>query len=165
MYRPQFPYVTESGCRYEDFVYYFDGSNVPMLNTSISGKRIENIPLPLEQDAPFLWRGVKVGATRVLSSGVPSAYLSPNFNVRLRDCYDNDLSDDYVPATQYGFAENPLTFSSSLLTGPPAVLEPEIYCPPGGVIIAFLNCPTALGELSYFASFALFGVKRVKECR
>ena len=60
-YRPQFAYATPPGCRDEDFVYYFDGSNVPLLAQNIGpGMEIDYIPLPLDQDAPFYWRGWKV---------------------------------------------------------------------------------------------------------
>jgi len=155
MYRPQFAYSTLPGCKDEDFVYFFDGSNTPFLNQSLSGLSIANIPLILDQDAPFYWRGIKIDMRT--TGAVP-----PNVNVKLRDCYQNDLSDGLVPATQYGFPQNPVTFNGQNYTGAPVPLEPEIYCPRGGVILLFLSAP-ALANPSYL-SVTLFGVKRFTGC-
>lgn len=179
IYRPQFACLTPPGCRDLDFVYYFDGSNTPNLNQNISGLVIPYIPLVLDQDAPFFWRGIKLGADRETNSGTlaPDPYAIPNWSVQFRDCYDNPLSDDYVPATQYGFPSNPWTINNAKLTGPPALLEcssydpenPEytgwgIYCPPGGTIQLFINVPALSGGDNHFLSVALMGVKRYKEC-
>lgn len=155
MYRPQFAYSTLPGCKDEDFPYFFDGSNTPFLNRSISGLSIPNIPLILDQDAPFYWRGLKIDMRT--TGAVP-----PNVNVKLRDCYQNDLSDGLVPATQYGFPQNPVTFNGQNYTGAPVPLEPEIYCPRGGVILLFLSAPS-LANPSYL-SVTLFGVKRFTGC-
>jgi hypothetical protein len=156
IYRPQFAYATPGGCRDEDFIYAFDGSNTPLLNQDVSGQTIGNIPLILQQDAPFYWRGIKVGLRQ------PTEYVLPNVNVQFQDCYQNNLSDDLVPATQYGFSQNPLAFSSAVLTGPPYVLDSEIYCPPGGYILLFLQAPV-LSAVSLL-QVSLYGVKRFKEC-
>jgi len=155
MYRPQFAYSTLPGCKDEDFVYFFDGSNTPFLNQSVSALSIPYIPLILDQDAPFYWRGIKIDMRT--TGAVP-----PNVNVKLRDCYQNDLSDGLVPATQYGFPQNPVTFNGQNYTGAPVPLEPEIYCPRGGVILFFLEAPT-LANPSYL-SVTLFGVKRFTGC-
>lgn len=168
MYRPQFAYPTPPGCRDEDFVYYFDGSNVPLLANGITaGGLIEYIPLTLEQDAPFYLRGWKVAIRNKLTSGCPPStvwsYRLPDLGVRLRDCYQNDLMDNYVPATQGAFPENPVSFYGSMLTGPPTPLESEVYCPRGGVLQVFLLGGSSLTGTSY-PLIALFGVKRYKEC-
>jgi len=155
MYRPQFAYSTLPGCKDEDFVYFFDGSNTPFLNQSVSALSIPYIPLILDQDAPFYWRGIKIDMRT--TGAVP-----PNVNVKLRDCYQNDLSDGLVPATQYGFPQNPVTFNGQNYTGAPVPLEPEIYCPRGGVILFFFEAPT-LANPSYL-SVTLFGVKRFTGC-
>ena len=68
--RDRFPYATPQGCRDEDFVYYFDGSNVPLLLTNLGpGAEIDYIPLPLDQDAPFYWRGWKVAMQYTVGIG------------------------------------------------------------------------------------------------
>jgi hypothetical protein len=167
IYRPQFAYATPPGCRDVDFVYNFDGSNTPLLNQDFDGLDLSNpsggIPLVLEQDVPFYWRGIKVGALRKQISGVPSSYQFPDMDVRFKDCYENFLSDDMVPATEYGFPQNPLSFNNSLLTGTPVPLEGEIYCPPGGTLWLYLKV-ASLGTGEFYPAVALYGVKRFKEC-
>lgn len=161
MYRPQFAYHTPEGCRDEDFVYFYDGSNTPMLNQNISGLTLFNIPLVTQQDHPFYWRGIKVG----LLDPQGEEYEFPNVLVQFQDCYQNNLSDDLVPSTQYAFPMNPLQFNNSLLTGPAFLLDPEIYCPPGGYILLFLQAPV-LGDRgdTYFLNVSLYGVKRFRDC-
>lgn len=154
MYRPQFPYATPPGCRDEDVVYTFDGSNVPLFAAGlVAGQVIPEIPLPLQQDAPFYWRGWKFEARKV--GGGPSA---PDINIRLRDVYDNYLSDDFVPAVEYGFVQD----EAFPISTPPVILEPEIYCPRGGVLYVFLQGGNFLG--TFDPILTLFGVKRLKGC-
>lgn len=155
IYRPQFAYPTPQSCKDEDFVYSFDGSNTPLLNQSVSALSVPFIPLVLDQDAPFYWRGVKVDI-RTTSA------LAPNVNVKLRDCYLNDLSDGFIPATQFGFPQNPVVFQGANYTGPPVPFEPEIYCPRGGVIQLFIQAPTLAADT--FLSVSMFGVKRFQGC-
>ena len=166
MYRPQFAYATPEGCRDDEFTYSFDGSNTPLLNQDISGLTLRNIPLVLEQDAPFFWRGIKVGlmGQRVGGEpGTPAAYQFPDLAMKFQDCYQNDLSDGFIPATQYGFPSNPVSFLGSLLTGAPTPLDPEIYCPPGGYILLGIQAPTL--NIPSFLVVTLYGVKRFKECK
>jgi len=162
IYRPQFAYPTPDGCRDVDYVYYFDGSNTPLLNQNVSGLNIPNIPLTLEQDVPFYWRGIKVNADRQQSAGVPHLYSVPNFKVRFDDWSWNKLSDDFVPATLYGYPSNAWQFNNAQLTGPPVPIQ-EIYCPAGSVQWLNLQVPTLSGD-SHFVSVSLHGVKRYKEC-
>lgn len=162
IYRPQFAYPTPPGCRDMDFVYFFDGSNTPFLNQNISGLTIPLIPLVMEQDAPFFWRATKINADRELNAGVPDLYDLPKWSVKFLDCYDNPLSDDLVPATEYGYPSNPWTINRANLTGPPTP-HAEIYCPPGGVIHFFVSSPSFNSD-SHFVSVSLHGVKRFKEC-
>lgn len=160
MYRPQFPYPIPDGCRDEDFVYYFDGSNVPLLNQSVSGLSVPNIPLILEQDADFYWRGFSVG---MYTTGAGPVEVQPNVAVKFQDCYQNNLSEGLIPATQYAFPQNPVTFYNGMYNGPFVPLEPEIFCPRGGVILFFMQAPT-LASPSY-VMVSLFGVKRFQECK
>jgi hypothetical protein len=157
IYRAQFAYPTPPGCRDEDFVYFFDGSFIPMLNQDVTGLTLSNIPLPLQQDAPFYWRGLKV---ELRSAGGGPAI--PDFYVKFQDCYLNDLSDGLVSAVTYGFAQNPVTFNNADYTGAPVPLEPEIYCPAGGLIQFFLKGPASGSPV--YPMVTLFGVKRFKDC-
>jgi len=156
MYRPQFAYSTPAGCRDEDFVYYFDGSNTPLLNQNLQGLTVSNIPLVMQQDAPFYWRGVKLG---VQGGGGAGAF--PDLTVQFQDPYQNNLSDDLVSALQYGFPQNPDSTANGRLLGPPVPLEPEIYCPPGSYILLFLKASNASLQM---LRVSLYGVKRFKEC-
>jgi hypothetical protein len=165
IYRPHFPYATPIGCRDLDFTYYFDGSNTPQLNQNVSGLEIPNIPLTLEQDAPFMWRGFKVNADRELSGGTaPDTYVAPNWQVRFEDWAFNKLQDDYIAAVLTGFPQNPWSINRAKLTGPPVPFPCEIYCPPGSVQWFFLKAGSLSGGDSHFASVCLYGVKRYKEC-
>jgi len=173
MYRPQFAYATPPGCKDEDFAYFFDGSNTPLLNQGLfSGQYIDNIPLVLEQDAPFYWRGWKIELRHVATGGCPptttTTYITPDLAVRFRDCYENYLSDGLIPATEYGFAQNPLQFLGQFVIGPPVLVEPEIYCPRGGVINLYLRGGVSLGAvdptITNLVSVTLYGVKRFQEC-
>jgi len=168
LYRPQFAYQTPDGCREEDFIYVFDGTNTPALNQNLNNVNFappNAIPLNLDQDVPFLWRGIKIGPMRETTSGTPVAYLLPNISVQFRDPYNNDLSIGLVPATHYGFPQNPVTYNSGLYGGNPVPID-EIYCPPGGVVQLFLSAG-ALGSLplQFFLSVSLHGVKRYRECK
>jgi len=119
--RPQFPFPTPPGFEDQDFLYYFDNKNTPALNTSTLavGQILFNVPLPLQQDAPFFWRGITIDN--------PTAALG----IRFRDSAGNYLSDDFIPV--------------GLLSGMPSgghppigplavIMEQEIPCPKGSVI-------------------------------
>jgi hypothetical protein len=165
MYRPQFAYNTPAGCRDIPFVYTFDASNTPYLAADINGLTLDYIGLALEQDAPFYWRATQLGPLRIIVAGVTSSYALPNYGVYFRDPYDNDLADTHVGAVR-GWFPGAMSISSAWLTGLPVPLESEIYCPPGGVINAFLKVPAldASGGKSYSTSFNFYGVKRYREC-
>ena len=170
MYRPPFAYPSEPGCRDKRFTYTFDASNTPVLNQDLNGLNVPYIQLPLEQDAPFYWRGFTAGPLRISVNAQTTSYALPNYSLMFWDCYENKLSDcpvggPYIQAALYGFAMNPLSFRSSLLQGPPVEIE-EIYCPPGGVIQAFITLPSldSSGGKTYSLSLSLHGVKRYKEC-
>ena len=169
-YRPPFAYSCPAGCRDVPFVYTFDASNTPVLNQDINGLTLPYIQLPMQQDAPFFWRGIKAGPLRVIIGGVTSSYALPNYSLMFWDAYENPLADcpvagPYVPASLFGFPQNPLSINSALLTGPPSPIE-ELYCPPGGVVQAFLQVATltAGGGQTYSTSLSLYGVKRFREC-
>ena len=119
MYRPQVPYLTPPQYEDHDFVHYFDQLNTNLLNSALSlaaGGSILGIPLILQSDAPFFWRGVKING--------PS-----NFAVRFRDPYWNYMSDDFVPLPLDYSPREPAAVGSN-----PLVLE-DIRCPAGSVIL------------------------------
>jgi hypothetical protein len=142
LYRPQFPYSSIPDCREEQFHYFYDSTNVAALGTSIAaGASLLNIPLPLQPDAAFLWRGFKAG-----SSGL---------SIRLKDPYGNYLSPCPVPIELYGDTPNDSSGNSGGFCVP---WGQGIYCPPGGnVFVDFYN-PTS-GALTPTA-ITLQGMKR-----
>lgn len=120
MYRPQFPCPTPKGFDDKDAVQYFDQTNTPQLNNALSlaaGGFLLSIPLQLQSDAPFTWRGTKING--------PS-----NFAVRFRDPYGNYLNSDWVPLPLDYAPDEPAVFGSL-----PIVLDPEVHCPLGSVIL------------------------------
>ena len=148
IYRPQFAYPTPRGYRDEQFHYAFDLSNVPQLaKTSIAaGAFLQNIPLPLQQDAAFLWNSITV-------SGANSA--DPVIAGRFRDPYGNYLSDDFVPFDLYCHpAGGPVI---GTLDCP---WEPAIECPAGAIIWLDLKNQTTGSSNLTLVRLLLGGLKR-----
>ena len=124
-YRPQYAYPEPpEGTVEEDFVYYFDQTNVPALGTIAVNTPLSKIVLQLEADAPFKLRGVQI------SGNVGNLYM------RLYDAHDQQLSQVLVEADRA---------YAGTLSGPqpigrlPVVLEPEIPCPAGGFLMIDLE--------------------------
>ena len=119
-YRPQYAYPEPpEGFVEEDFVYYFDQTNVPALGTIATNTPLSKIVLQLEADAPFKLRGVQI------SGNVGNLYM------RLYDAHDQQLSQVLVEADRaYAGTLNGTQPIGRL----PVVLEPEIPCPAGGFL-------------------------------
>ena len=144
MYRPQFAYERPPA-EFDDvdFNHYFDSTNTPLLNnTSLAaGGTVLNIPLQMQTDFPFYLRAMQIKGSGV---GVTStAFLPPGVQIRWKDPYHHDLSNDYVPVYLY---VAPSIVSSTLFTGIPnnppinvrnnplaVVFEPEVQCPAGSI--------------------------------
>lgn len=110
-YRPQFAYPdAPEGCLDEEFIYVFDSSNVPVLG-SLSlgpGDSVLHIPLPLDDDADFLWMGTKIDGT--------------SLGIQFETPWTEPLSDTFVPAVLFAGEQVP------------TVLEAAILCPAGSII-------------------------------
>ena len=112
-FRPQFVYPHVEGTRDEEFVYFFDRTNVPNLAQPIlPGKTAPNIPLPLDPDAEFHLRGIAIYDPSGLAG------------FQLRDQWGNYLTDSFISVD--------LAMQASGTDAPP--LEPEIVCQPGAVL-------------------------------
>ena len=124
-YRPQYAYPEPpEGTVEEDFVYYFDQTNVPALGTIAVNTPLSKIVLQLEADAPFKLRGVQI------SGNVGNLYM------RLYDAHDQQLSQVLVEADRaYAGTLNGTQPIGRL----PVVLEPEIPCPAGGFLMIDLE--------------------------
>jgi hypothetical protein len=142
IYRPQFSYPSIPDCREEQFHYAYDSTNASGLGTSIAaGAFLLNVPLSLQPDAAFLWRGFKVA-----DSGLA---------IRFKDPYGNYLSPCPIPIALY--ADTPLDTNSD--AGGFCIPWPQgIYCPPGGAVNVDFYNPTS-GALTPTA-IALYGLKR-----
>ena len=147
MYRPQFPYSTERGIDDGDFDHYFDYLTVPLLNNSALATLgiIQNIPLTLQSDWPFYIRGIQV-------KGMNAA--DPVVSVRFKDCFGNALSDDFVPLDlAYAPDGTGLYFTN-------IVMEPELRCPQGGVLLMDLRNQTSGNADLTKVRVTLSGMKR-----
>lgn len=148
-YRPQFVFAVPAGFRDEQFHYAFSALNTPSLSgTLAAGQEVADIPLLLQSDTEFRWRGVKIASTPAGSS----------LKARFRDCFGNFLSDEYVPINCYAVGSGLGGYIGTV----PVPLEEELVCPPGGVVWLGLQNPTAI-PVSLAITVSLFGVKRVQE--
>jgi hypothetical protein len=121
-YRPQFAYPpAPEGFKDEDFIYCFDAFNVPGFGIVLApGQDFQNIPLQLQRDAEFRWRGVQVSN--------PASLLG----IQLTTPDGTALSDDYVPAEVDSGLPGGVSGQPG---GVPVPLEPEIVCAAGSVIL------------------------------
>jgi hypothetical protein len=123
LYRPQFPIPSDA--RDEEFQYAFSQENTPALNLLLApGEQTAYIPLLLESDASFFWRGLQVVG--------PS-----NYGIRFRTADGDYLSDGYMPVSVYrGFPGS----VPGLPGNCPVPLDFNIWCRAGGVIyVSFKN--------------------------
>jgi hypothetical protein len=123
MYRPEFAYPTPDGFVDQDCDQYFDSNTTPFLAQS-TPNLISNIPLQLDKDADFLWRGVKIPILDY--QGIQ------NVAIQLRAPGGRYITADFVPIWLFGIQVNQ---GDGLTGGPGCVLEPGIYCPKGSVIL------------------------------
>lgn len=151
IYRPHFPYFTPEGCRDEQFEYYFDSSN--MVVTSVPG--LQNLFSvlfgPLEKDAEFRWRGVRVGLQKV-------AY---GLAVQWKDANGNTMSDDPINIQLYAIGSGGGTAASVFGGGMAVPFDSEIVCPPGCVLESNWSRElNSAGNVPPLPGVMLLGVKR-----
>lgn len=122
MRQVQFPFPDPpEGYAWEEFEYSFDSTNTPALATQLAtGQSLLNIPLALQSDAPFLWRGIQVY--------FPQQFLG----LRFRDAFGRFLSDDFVPSSAYSSFQS---LNGSLPGIGIVLVEPGLECPKGSVIL------------------------------
>src|ERR1035441_3040572 len=94
-YRPHFAYKTPAGYVDERAEFPFDYRNLPLSATPAYLTYRTNIPLRLDQDAEFRWRGIS------WEYPDPGLFYSGQIAIRLRDCYGNYLSNDFIPILNY----------------------------------------------------------------
>lgn len=147
MYRPQFPYPLKDHFEDGDFDQYFDYRNTPQLNnTSLAASTyIWNIPLTLQTDQPFMWRGVQV-------KGINGA--DPVVSFQFQDPFRNYLSDQFVPLDLVVAPNATGLYFLNIL------VEPEIRCPNGAVVWMHLYNQTTSSQDITKVRVTLSGVKR-----
>lgn len=152
LYRPQFAYPTPDGFTDVDFDHYFDQHSVPPLALGPGAPdQIYNISLPLDPDAPFHWRGIKIpnlnGATGPL-----------NIGLRFRSPDGRYLSDDFVPIWLWGLTP---CNGDALTGGQCCILESELICPAASVI--FVDQSSLVPGAGYqVGTIILTGIKRFR---
>jgi hypothetical protein len=140
IYRPQFAYAPVQGCLPEQFSYTFDSTNVAQLGVAIpANSQVLSIPLVLQPDAPFSWRGFK--------------FDQSSLSMRLQDPWGNFLENDFTLIDLYTAAQG-----NDAVGALPAVWEPSIECPAGAVIRISFNNPTS-GSVTP-GKITLLGIKR-----
>lgn len=156
IYVPQYTAPTPEGFRDVDFDHFYDALPssgpyyLPQLALTVGDPNpVLNIPLRIDPDAPFIWRGIKIGIH--------------NIGIRLRDPWGNFLCPDnqFVPMFLFSAAAVRQGTGES---GPGCVIEPETECPPQSVIyvdlFSFEAVPWTLGGPN---QILLTGVKRYRQ--
>jgi len=147
LYRPQFAYPTPEGFTDQDCDQYFDGYNAPALGQTGGPDWYYNIPLQIDKDADFLWRGIKI-------PNQPVDIL--NLGIQLRDPSGRYLTAGFVPVWLWGLQ---VSLNDGLTGGPGCILEPGIFCLKGSVILLdYQNLTTGGGAVDF--AVVLIGVKR-----
>ena len=120
MYRPQFAYPLAKDCWDMRFLYSYDKSNTPYLNTTLAaGAHTGRIPLQMDQDAPFFLRALQQQAVAGLQ-------------IRIETPHGEPLSDsgNVIEPLNYVY---PNLYSESVGAGFAVAIETEVFCPKGGV--------------------------------
>ena len=146
MYRPQFAYPTPPGYTDLDFDHYFDENTVPQLGT-MATQNIWGIVLQLDDDADFIWRGIKIPC--ISTNNVPQS-----IGLQFRAPDGRYITAGFVPLWLYGLQSG----NSILFEGPGCILESEIYCPKGSAIL--MDLEGFLGSGATLGAITLTGVKR-----
>ncbi len=173
-YRPHFAYQTPPGMVDERAEFPFDYRQVPGFSATTVPylTYAANIPFRIDEDAIFCWRGIS------WEYPDPGAFYVGQIAIRLRDCFDQYLSNDFIPILNYaqgyhvmqpwndtGGGHNPAppaqpTFSAPFAGGMGVPFADEIICPPSGVLMLdIMNLNQAFAACTV-GRFMARGVKR-----
>jgi len=160
MYRPEFAYpVAEPPCEDVRCSYSFDATNVPAIAAGIPGNWVQSnrIPLQLDQDAPFLLRGIQIAET-VLRIGLVDSQNLPLVDPGQGPGFDNDGLPPALEAYVWGS-----TNGAGLVA-----LDSDnwgVWFPPGAVLGLYVG--NTSGGLENPPIITLHGVKRYSrsKCR
>lgn len=139
MNRPQFFHATPEG--YQDIPFVRPvvlGQDLG--GTLVDGEILNDFIIQLDNDAPQIFWSLFI-------EGVQQDQAA-EIHMRLRDAFGNFLTDGYVPLWLYAWGAGSETPDGG--SGRAKVFEPEIYCPPGSVLIAdFLSSGGTVGLPTY----------------
>lgn len=143
-YRPQYAYPpSPRGTEGETFHYSFDATNTPVLALTLAaGAQANDIMLPLDPDAPFVCRGIRIAL------GTAGSVLE----VKLKTPNGDYLETAFVPASRWAFGGG-LAVAGNLIVA----LEPEVWCQAGSAWSLYLFNPTS-GNVTPPA-ITMFGIK------
>jgi hypothetical protein len=138
LYKPQFAYKPRPGFRQESFVLPFT------FNVLANGLLQENFPWKLDDDVPYLLKGM------VFPQIGTSAQVLPSL-VRVRDTYGNPMSNGTV--LSFG-AQGQSGYDGINAFGFP--FDCEVECEKGGVILFDFQLPTNAGVAGYGGIAGIF---------
>lgn len=155
MHRPQYYYETPKGYKDVPFV-----RPVVFLQDATGdfppGQFLNDYVVQMDNDAPQLIRSVFFQGSNQGQASAPQN----SGQIRLRDAFGNYITDGFVPIWLYawGAGETPPDGGS----GRTKVFEPELYCPPGSVLmIDYFNPDSPAFQYPGLIEFR--GVKRFRE--
>jgi hypothetical protein len=159
-YRPQFvPAPTPQGFHDVDFIAYFDAISTPVLGITLqAGAEQLDVPLQLENDADFIFRGIRILATLASERG---GGLPPRFQFKTPD--GTPLSSKFPalpPRLDQSYRAGGLNLGPTGTYELPTVpTDAEVLCPASSAFLMNVYNPNAVpATLSGFIAF--FGVKR-----
>jgi hypothetical protein len=162
IYRPEFAYSTPPGFRDQEFEHFYDTTSTPGFNPATGTQSVLNIPLNIDTDAEFRWRGIRLKFTD------SDEDLSGIANIGLRwrtpeGAYLSPSSD----TSPFGFVPVYLAYitpknDNNVNGGMSCIIEPEIICPAASVV--WLDMFSFdLGVSGYLQFLWLTGVKRFSD--
>jgi hypothetical protein len=167
-YRPHFPYQTPSGFVDERAIFPFDYRQAQGATELPGGSFQLNQTLRIDEDANFMWRGIS------WEYPDPYFFLAGQVAIRLRDCYGNYLSNDFIPILNYAQGYYILQpWQGDNAAAPPVgpnlvapfsggmgvAFADEIFCPASGILQVDILGLNSLGSASV-GRFMARGVKR-----
>lgn len=143
-YCPQYAYPpSPRGTEGETFHYSFDGTNTPVLALTLAaGAQANDIMLPLDPDAPFVCRGIRIAL------GTAESVC----DVKLKTPSGDYLETAFVPSSRWAFGGGAPVLGNLVVA-----LEAEVWCAAGGVWTLYLYNPAGAPVAPPAITF--FGIK------
>lgn len=158
MNRPQYFFTTPAGYRDISFVRPVTYNQDPSGGIP-PGQYLYNYIVQLDNDAPQIFRSLFWQGEQ---QGQGAGALSGSVQIQLRDAFGNYLTDGYIPLWLLFWGAGS-TFPDGG-SGRAKVFEPELYCPPGSVLILdYFNPSSSVTAYQYPGLMEFRGIKRYPE--